>query len=122
MQWLRLCCPHAPAALRRLSQRLPVVVEPGANVERSYVVRGVVFGAVLAHAQMPVLLANVKFVVLRWAPKSGRDVPSCERVLVAATSDDARSLRQASTGNLDKLLVSLRRAKIAAVVTTAHVR
>ena len=127
MDWLHLCCPHAPAAVPRglrLPQRLSIVVEPGADVERSYVVRGVVFGAVLAHAKMPARLVNVNFIVLRWALQSGGGLPSREheQVLVATSSDDARRLGQASIDNLDSFLGSLRHAQVAAVVSTAHVR
>ena len=108
----------------RLPQRLPIVVEPGADVERSYVVRGVVFGAVLAHAKMPASLVNVNFIVLRWALQSGGGLPSREheQLLVATTSDDARRLGQASIDNLDSFLGSLRHAQVAGVISTAHVR
>lgn len=122
LQWMRLCCPEGPAGLHSLPMRLPIVVEPGADVERSYVVRGVVIGAVLAHAHMPARLEHVKFVVVRWPLTGGHGPASCTHTVVASTREDASRLSQIPFDGLGALLQSLRQAQVQVVVTTAHVR
>ena len=71
VEWMRLCWPDAPKnfGTLRLPRRVPLVVESGADAERSYVVRGVVLRAGLASPSMPVRLTSVRFVVLRRALK-----------------------------------------------------
>jgi len=90
-------------------------------VERSYVVRGVVIGAVLAHAQMPARLAHVKFVVVRWPLTSGHRPTSCEHKVVASTREDACRLNQIPIDSLGALVQSLGQARVQVIVTTAHV-
>ena len=123
VDWLRMRHPHAPTGRASLSlpHRLPLVVELGADVERSYVVRGVVVDAGLAHSQMPVRLDHVKLIVLR-CPLGARHRPATRREEVRVSqSDDADILRRAPGASLDAFLRCLRALGVSVVVTTAHI-
>ena len=126
VEWMQLCWPNAPENLadpaHSLPRRLPLVVELGADVDKSYVVRGVVLRAGLACAQMPVWLANVKFVVLRCELKSSSRSPSCSHTVVASTVSDADYLRQVPFHELSAFLQSLRSLHVNVVITTEHER
>ena len=124
VEWMRLCYPNvsAESAPKDLPRRLPIVMELGAEEDRSYVVRGVILDAGLSHGQMPVRLTNAKFVVLRCALKDELQPTSCTSSVEASQHEDAQHLRNAPRQAFAAFVRSLKMLDVCVVVTTAHVR